>query len=304
MTRSYIILGTTSITAAFARGLTSSNGRVPAIITTTAANRPNNSIDLKPVATECGSIYHETDDLNDPRCLSLIRSLEPDFIISSWPFMMKGDILHCARYGMIGSHPTKLPANRGRHPLHWMICLGITDSELTFFRIQSADGVDNGPIIYRQPFEVSPTIAKAVQAMDEAAAAAMEKLHRLLNENPTAPGKPQNEKAANVWRKRTENDIILDPRMSVEMICRTVASFAPPYPCAILRYREHSIRISLAERAPCAGSCRNAEYGRILSVDNNVITMKVADGVVALRGDVVPADLTQGSCVHPPGYYD
>ena len=52
----------------------------------------------------------------------------------------------------IGTHPTALPFNRGRHPLHWVIDLGISETKLSFFKMD--EGVDTGNIILQCPFQI------------------------------------------------------------------------------------------------------------------------------------------------------
>ena len=50
-----------------------------------------------------------------------------------------------AEYGVIGFHPAKLPANRGRHPIIWALALGLEKTASTFFRMDK--NADSGPIV-------------------------------------------------------------------------------------------------------------------------------------------------------------
>ena len=57
--------------------------------------------------------------------------------------------------GVLGYHPTKLPANRGRHPLIWSLVLGLKQSASTFFFLDQ--DADSGDIISQKDFEILNT---------------------------------------------------------------------------------------------------------------------------------------------------
>ena len=78
--------------------------------------------------------------MNSAESLEYIRDKAPDYIFSSWPKLINNDVLAAPRYFVIGTHPTELPRNRGRHPLHWIIDLGIMKTSLSFFMMDQ--GID------------------------------------------------------------------------------------------------------------------------------------------------------------------
>jgi len=47
--------------------------------------------------------------------------------------------------GVVGFHPAALPANRGRHPLVWVLVLGLREAASTFFWM--GEGVDTGDLL-------------------------------------------------------------------------------------------------------------------------------------------------------------
>ena len=74
------------------------------------------------------------DDVNSKDNYNWIKSLNPDIIFCfGWSNLLKKDILTLAPMGVLGFHPSKLPQNRGRHPLIWALALGLKKSASTFF---------------------------------------------------------------------------------------------------------------------------------------------------------------------------
>ena len=73
--------------------------------------------------------------INSSKSIKILSYHRADFIFVSWPKIVKADILDTPKYFCIGTHPTNLPYNRGRHPLHWIIALGISETKLSFFMI-------------------------------------------------------------------------------------------------------------------------------------------------------------------------
>lgn len=72
-------------------------------------------------------------DVNSSEFKCFNQELQLDFIAISWPKMIAQSVLSIPKLGFIGTHPTHLPYGRGRHPLHWMISMGISSTSLSFF---------------------------------------------------------------------------------------------------------------------------------------------------------------------------
>ncbi len=49
------------------------------------------------------------------------------------------------KIGVIGYHPSALPANRGRHPIIWAIALGLNETASTFFFMDEC--ADSGDVL-------------------------------------------------------------------------------------------------------------------------------------------------------------
>ena len=73
-------------------------------------------------------------DINSKKTISQIRLINPELIVCvGWSQILSNKILDIPKYGVIGYHPSKLPINRGRHPIIWSLVLGLSDIGSTFF---------------------------------------------------------------------------------------------------------------------------------------------------------------------------
>ncbi|MBI3021756.1 MAG: methionyl-tRNA formyltransferase [Candidatus Omnitrophica bacterium] len=305
----FVVLGASEFALRCAGAIIDSRAEVRALISTPPHARPNNSTDVSAFASERRIPYYEMEDVNVPDSANLIRELSPDYILSAWHKILKREILGIPRFGCIGTHPTELPFNRGRHPLHWLIALGISNTTLTFFRMD--EGVDSGNVLLQIPFQIAPDdcIDDAVSAMNEAAYEGTKSLCARLLRDPDYAGTKQDHTVANSWRKRTPHDVTIDLRMSADIIRRTIQSFAPPYPCANLLFEGHMIKVSRAsiaalttELAP--DQLRRLEPGRVIAVAGNTVRVKVDDAIMDLecRGPL-PSRVFEAKYIHPPSKY-
>ena len=128
-----IVLGTSEFVIQCIRGFLDSGNQIALIVSLKREHLPDNSIDMSKYALKNKINYLEVIDLNDEKNSSILKSYHPDLIFSAWPKILKKPILSIPKFGIIGSHPTNLPHNRGRHPLQWEIILGLTRSKLSFF---------------------------------------------------------------------------------------------------------------------------------------------------------------------------
>jgi len=303
----FVALGTSIFITRCIEGLRDSGHEVCMLLALPERLRPNNSDDLKPFASDRRIVYFEVGDINGGEALATIQSVGPDFIISAWPRILRRSILEIPRCGVIGSHPTALPFNRGRHPLHWLITLGYSESRLTFFRMD--EGIDSGPILLQIPFRIesSDSIGDVVARVNAAAYDGALQLGRIISAKGQPMGLPQDHSRANYWRKRTPHDVTLDLRMSADMIIRTIRSFTAPYPCANLLYEQCLIKIVDAEVAPVeipVDDLMRMEPGKVLDVSETCIRVKANDRIVDLKSkDPLPKEIRQAKYIHPPSRY-
>ena len=280
---------------------------VIAIISMPEAGRPDNSFDLKPYAASIGATYLELSDINTADSIGAIAALQPDIIYSMWPKLMQERIINVPRLGCIGSHCTALPANRGRHPLHWTIALGIEQTAMSFFKMDS--GADTGDILLQVPFRItaSQAISDAITTMRAASIDGCRQLAQELAMTAELTGQPQDHSLANYWRQRTLHDTIIDFRMSAAAIERLVRSYCQPFPGAKLLHKDKLITIDRAiiDTSASAAQLANLEPGRILAKGPASLTVKADDRSIELfpRDAANLAAIPEKGCILPPTAY-
>jgi len=303
----FVVLGTSEFTINLARAVLESGLALPALVSMPEHARPDNSADIAAFAKNNNVAYHEVDNINSAESLSLLTTLMPDYILCSWPKILQKEVLSIPRKYCIGTHPTQLPFNRGRHPLHWIIVLGIRQTMLSFFHMD--EGVDSGKLLVQVPVEINPSdpIGKVVSTVNGAAYHGTRLLCQRLIEDPSYNGIAQDQSLANHWRKRTPHDVTVDFRMPAASIVRTVLSFAPPYPCARLIFGGHLIKIvdaSIARLNLTNDELQRMEPGKVISARGNKIRVKAADQLVDLVLESnPPLELLAAKYIHPPSKY-
>ena len=305
----FIVLGTTETTLNLVHGLKETKHKLISLISLDKRNLPNNSVDNKKCAKENGIEYFETADINSKDSIKYLRRLKADFFISTWPKIISLKVLEIPKFGVIGTHPSPIPINRGRHPLHWMIALKIKRSKISFFLMDQ--GVDTGNVLYQKSFNLGNNINSANQNMNKAAKSGLKSLLKILDENPNFIGQKQPKLYANTLRKRNEHDITIDPRMSSDIILRIVSSFCKPYPMARL-YVDKEVFLNLVSAKLLDLKLHrknwiNFEHGYIFKFSGNKFWMKVDNGVMEFKidnSDVrVSTKNLKGKKIFPPSHY-
>jgi methionyl-tRNA formyltransferase len=191
-----------------------------------------------------------------------------DFVALAWPKMLDRATLEKADWKIIGTHPTPLPRGRGRHPLHWMKVLGIKQTRVTAFWLNS--DVDAGRVIAWVPFRVSGTspiandatrLARAYKSLGWVVGVALR--------FSSAKGSPQSHSKGTYWRKRSETDCQLTFRMNPKSIVWHVRSFSSPWPGATIKGTDGlTYSVTSAQYAPFAmlkSKNRWSTFGTVLA---------------------------------------
>lgn len=303
----FVILGTLQFAINCTEALIKCGADIRGIISLVSDVAPLCSVNIADFAKSKGIPYFEVPDINAPESVALVKSLEPDYIFSLWPKILKREILDVPKYFTIGVHTTKLPFNRGRHPLHWMIVLGIPETTLSLFKMD--EGVDTGDVLLQVPYQISDSdyIEDVVEKMNRATYEGAMELCSILSKNASPEGWKQNHTIANYWRKRTPYDVTLDLRMPAMELLRIVRSFAPPYPCANLIFGDKIIKIvsaSIIADNMSPDALRRMEHGKIVSVDDLTIKVKTGDCIIELKSlHELPDEIQGAKYIYPPLKY-
>ncbi len=246
----------------------------------TKADSPFNAdfADLTPLCNEATIPYRFVNNVNDEEVVSWIRSLCPDIVFCfGWSELLKRELLHLAPMGAVGFHPAALPANRGRHPIIWALALGLEKTASTFFFMD--EGADSGDILSQKFIKIEYS-DDAQSLYSKIIDTAMRQIEEFLPEikNGTYERMPQDHSLTNNWRKRSKNDGKIDFRMSSYSIYNLVRALTKPYVGAHVVYngKEYKVWKSKEKKSKAV----NMEPGKVLAVENNIITVKTGDDAV------------------------
>ena len=187
----YILMGTDNFTINAANAIIDTDNEICAMISMPLKFRPNNFVSIDSYAKKNKINYHEIKNINSKKSHSLLKSYNADFFFISWPKIINKNIVNIPKYCSIGTHPTDLPYNRGRHPLHWMITLGINKTKLSFFKMDT--DIDSGDILLQKKFTINErdTINHFNKKLDIAAYQGTLQLTEKLSINPRYEGEKQ-----------------------------------------------------------------------------------------------------------------
>lgn len=235
-------------------------------------------VDLSELAKSNKIPYHYANDVNTHKTEQWIKNKEPDIIFClGWSQLLKENILDIPPQGVVGYHPSKLPYNRGRHPLIWAIVLGLEETASTFFIMDK--GADTGDIISQEVFPIHFE-DKAMDVYERMITTALDQIEELVNKFNTGDIQRvhQDSGVGNSWRKRGKEDGKIDFRMSSENIYNLVRALSKPYVGAHFEYQGKDVTVwdtKIEKKAP-----NNIEPGKVLNLDNNKILVKTGDSAI------------------------
>jgi methionyl-tRNA formyltransferase len=275
-----VFIGTVLFSYTMLEKLTSLNANITGVCTKKTSNFNNDFCDLSSLCISNNIPYKYVTDINDSETINWIKSCKPDVIFCfGWSNLLKKELLNLSKIGVIGYHPTKLPLNRGRHPLIWALALGLENSASTFFFMD--EGADTGDILSQKEFKITyKDDAKSLYAkVSNIALSQIEKFLPELQANSFKRIKQKNS-LPNYWRKRNKNDGLIHFGMNSQTIYNLVRALTRPYIGAHIFYKNQDIKIWKVKELNNIDV--NIEYGKILKVKNNTIIVKTADGAIEI----------------------
>lgn len=250
-------------------------------------------VDLSALSQAHSIPWCYAEDINSAQVLNWIQSKSPDIIFCfGWSRLLRQDLLRLAPMGVIGFHPAALPANRGRHPLIWALVLGLEKTASTFFFMDaSADGGDilsQREIFIEYEDDARTLYDKVIQAAGEQ----IEEFVPLLIAGKFQRHK-QDQRRANVWRKRGGADGKIDWRMSAHSIHNLVRGLTKPYVGAHLVVDGREIKVWKTEVV--SGTLKNIEPGKVLMKNGLNPVVKCGEDAICLLITEPPFEPTVGS---------
>jgi len=253
---------------------------VVGVITKQESKFNSDYADLSILCKQNNIPYIFVKDVNDLNVINWIKKLNPDVIFCfGWSNLIKKEILSIPHIGVIGYHPTKLPQNRGRHPLIWTLVLGLDKSASTFFFMD--EGADSGDILSQKEFNIlyNDDAMSLYNKIIKIAKQQIEEFLPLLKSGNFIKIK-QDHLKANYWRKRNKKDGEIVFRMDSKAIYNLVRALTKPYVGAHLIYKEEEIKVWKVIEEKCL--IKNIEPGKIIEVKDNTILVKCYDNAIRI----------------------
>jgi len=273
-----VFIGTVEFSKIALKKLIEINAEVVGVCTKEKSVFNSDFANLTPLCEEHKIPYRYVSDINIAENVNWIKDLKPDIIFCfGWSNLIKSELLALPTLGVIGYHPTKIPQNRGRHPLIWALALGLKQSASTFFFMD--EGADTGDILSQKDFDILETDdaqSLYTRVVDIAITQIEEFLPQLKNNNYKRI--KQSNELANYWRKRGKVDGKIDFRMSSEAIYNLVRALSKPYVGAHIEYQGKDITVWQVQIIKYCDN--NIESGKVLDSNRNTFTVKTYDGAI------------------------
>lgn len=275
-----VFIGSVEFSARTLEALVGMGADVVGVCTSSRPGGNADHVDLAPIARAAGIDVLDTPDVNDAASVAWIASRRPDVIFCfGWSRLLKAPLLAVAPLGVVGFHPSALPANRGRHPIIWALALGLRETASTFFFMDA--GADTGDILSQVPVPILGT-DDARTLYDRIVGIAIDQLRAFVP--ALAAGRhervPQDASRANAWRKRSADDGRIDWRMTATSIHALVRALTRPYVGAHFVHQGRAYTVWRAEVE--ADAPMHLEPGKVLTVDGAGVLVKAGAGAVRL----------------------
>ena len=275
-----VFIGTVEFSKKALKKLTELNAQVIGVCTKKNSEFNSDFADLRPLCKKNKIPFKLVNDVNSKDNYNWVKSLNPDIIFCfGWSNILKKDILILAPMGVLGFHPSKLPQNRGRHPLIWTLALGLKKSASTFFFMD--EGADSGEILSQKDFDILNTDDARI-LYDNIVYIALLQIEEFLPqlEKKTYQTIKQNDETSNAWRKRVKTDGQIDFRMASQAIYNLVRALSNPYVGAHINYKDKEIivwKVEIIENKQ-----HNIESGKVLDISEDKILVKTYDGAIKI----------------------
>jgi len=273
-------IGTVEFSNLALKKLISLNADIVGVATKSQSKFNSDFTDLAPLSKQNEIPVKYVKDINAPHIIDWIKTLNPDVIFCfGWSSLIKKELLNLTHIGVIGFHPTKLPFNRGRHPLIWSLVLGLKSSATTFFFMK--EGADDGDILSQKSFDIKyeDNAASVYEKIEKNALQQIESFLPKLKNN-TYNRVKQNLAIGNIWRKRGIQDGVIDFRMNSITIYNLVRALSKPYVGAHINYNGNEIKIWQVKEEKFEKN--HIEPGKILESKDSQILVKTYDNAIRI----------------------
>lgn len=241
--------------------------------------------------------------LRQPERLRLedVQPLQAEIgVVVAYGQLIRRDVLDAPRHGMLGIHPSLLPAYRGAAPIAWALLCGESVTGVTIFRL--VERMDAGEIVLQRTVPIAPgeDAEQLSERLSRLGADAVVEAIALIREGRAAP-RMQDESRVTMAPKLTKAQGLIDWSAPAEAVVRLVRATVP-WPGATTSWRGAPLKIWRAEVAAQSAPERPAP-GTITGIDGAAIHVAAGQGVVRLTEVQAPGrrrmDVKQFLAGHP-----
>ncbi len=189
-------------------------------------------------------------DLNANKYFSTIKKINPDIIfLLGWSGMLSEKLIKIPKFGVIGFHPSKLPAYRGRSVIAWQLEEGEKESAYTAFFVNKKP--DSGDIILQQKFTIKSRdyVEDVLNKVDLSLVKMLPKIYKMMKEKNFIKTKQDIKKGFYKKLRNDSNSLISIERKARE-IYNKIRAVSYPYPGAFLKYNNKKYKIWKSEILP------------------------------------------------------
>tara|TARA_R110002072_G_scaffold1989_2_gene16433 strand:+ start:153809 stop:154696 length:888 start_codon:yes stop_codon:yes gene_type:complete len=256
-------------------------GNVVGVLTKNSSKLNADFVDLSVLSNKYNiptKLYQKSEEKD---IINWVHQLKPDIIFCfGWSSLLSDKIIQIPPLGVVGFHPTKLPMNRGRHPIIWALALGLDVTASTFFFIDK--GIDTGDILSQEEVVISyednaQTLYDKILLKAEAQ---LTNFLPLLQTNQFKKIK-QDLNCSNLWRKRSKQDGQIDFRMHSRSIYNLVRALTKPYIGAHIHYKEKDYKVWKVSESN--ENIPHIEYGKILNITDSKIHVQCLNSSVIIE---------------------
>jgi methionyl-tRNA formyltransferase len=274
-----LFIGSVLFSKSALQQLISLKANIVGVVTKNRSTFNSDFVDLTPLCRENSISYKIVNDINHSNNIQWIREQSPDVIYCfGWSSLLKKELLNIAPLGVVGFHPAALPYNKGRHPIIWALALGLEETASTFFFID--EGTDSGDILSQEKVIIDnhDNASTLYNKIVNTAINQITVLTQSLDSgNYTRIPQP---KVGNIWGRRGHKDGRIDFRMHAHTIHNLVRALTKPYLGAHIEYMGKDVKVWVSQ--PVSFSDKNIEPGKVINVENNIITVKTADAAIKI----------------------
>jgi methionyl-tRNA formyltransferase len=190
------------------------------------------AVDFGPLAKAHGIPLFRVANINDAESQALLRARQLDLLlVIGWSQILGPEVLALARLGVVGSHASLLPHDRGSAPVNWCLIRGERTTGCTLFWLDPA--VDRGDIIDQEPIPITPydTCATIYEKVGQANARMILGFLDELDRG-RQPRRPQGDYEGRVLPRRRPQDGLIDWTQSADRLYDFIRALTQPYPGA------------------------------------------------------------------------